>query len=97
MANEHKENQNQTSSKTDDNDGWGFDLFPERRGTLKNSIKSVLFQGRGNENIERIKCERRVSSCLSKSKMQHIQLHLLSLVSYYLFKYYEFVFIRSFN
>lgn len=97
MADEHKESQNQTSTKTDNYEGWGFDLFPERRGTLKTSIKNVLFQGRGNENIERIKCERKVSSCLSKSKMQHIQLNLLSRVNNCLLKYCEFSFNRSIN
>lgn len=67
MGDEHKKDQNQTSLKSDDYDGWGFDLFPERRGTLKNTIKGILFKGRGNENIERFKCERKVTSCLNTS------------------------------
>lgn len=69
MANENKENQNsdQTPSKSDSYDGWGFDLFPERRGTFKPSLKSILLQGRGNENLEKIKCEKKVTHCLMKS------------------------------
>lgn len=69
MADDNKENQSsdQTSKKSDNYDGWGFDLFPERRGTFKPSIKNILFQGRGNENLERIKCEKKVAYCLNKS------------------------------
>jgi inner membrane protease ATP23 len=69
MADENIENQNsgETPSKSDDYDGWGFDLFPERRGTFKPTIKNILFQGRGNENVERMKCENKVAYCLNKS------------------------------
>jgi len=67
MGDVPKENQNQTPSKSDDYDGWGFDLFPERRGTFRPSVKNVLFQGRGNENVERIKCESKVNYCINKS------------------------------
>lgn len=67
MGDENKKSQDQTPLKSDDYDGWGFDLFPERRGTLKNSITSILFKGRGNEVVERIKCEGKVTSCLNKS------------------------------
>lgn len=70
MADERKESQ--TPPKSEDYDGWGFDLFPERRGTFKASIKNVLFQGRGNENVERVKCERKVAYCLNKSIRLHI-------------------------
>lgn len=62
------QNENKTTSKSDNYDGWGFDLFPERRGTFKPTIKNVLFQGRGNETLERIKCERKVAYCINKSK-----------------------------
>lgn len=74
MADENKENQNssQTPLTSDNYDGWGFDLFPERRGTFKPSLKNILFQGRGNENLERIKCEKKVAFCLNKSITQHI-------------------------
>lgn len=65
---ERKENQTQTSSESNDYDGWGFDLFPERRGTFKPSMKNVLFQGRGNETVERIKCESKVKNCINKSE-----------------------------
>lgn len=70
MGDERKENQNQTPPKSSNYDGWGFDLFPERRGTFKPSVKNVLFQGRGNENLERVKCEQKVAYCLNKSKQQ---------------------------
>lgn len=65
MGDEHKE---QKPSKSDEYDGWGFDLFPERRGAYKPSLKQILFKGRGKENIERIKCEEKVSFCLDKSE-----------------------------
>ncbi|XP_026809297.1 mitochondrial inner membrane protease ATP23 homolog [Rhopalosiphum maidis] len=75
---DHKENKDQTTSQSSDNyEGWGFDLFPERRGTYKPTLKNVLFQGRGNENLERIKCERKVASCLSKSPLVKIMMGAL--------------------
>jgi len=67
MAERKEDKQQTTSQSTDNYDGWGFDLFPERRGTYKPSIKNVLFQGRGNENLERVKCEKKVASCINKS------------------------------
>lgn len=67
MDEKREENKSPTASNTDNYDGWGFDLFPERRGTFKKTIKNVLFQGRGNENLERVKCERNVAYCLRKS------------------------------
>jgi len=79
MGNESNENDKQTSSKSDSYDGWGFDLFPERRGTFKPNIKNILFQGRGNENIERVKCERRVAYCINKST--HNILSLLNCIN----------------
>lgn len=67
---EPKENKDQATSQSSENyEGWGFDLFPERRGTYKPNLKNILFQGRGNENLERIKCERKVASCLNKSEL----------------------------
>lgn len=72
MGNEHQVNENKTPSKSENYDGWGFDLFPERRGTFKPSIKNILFQGRGNENLERIKCEKKVAYCINKSKYRVI-------------------------
>jgi len=67
---EPKENKDQTTSQSSENyEGWGFDLFPERRGTYKPNLKNILFQGRGNENLERVKCERKVASCLNKSEL----------------------------
>lgn len=67
MGEEREENNKQTAPNADNYDGWGFDLFPERRGAFKKTIKNVLFQGRGNENLERVKCERNVTYCLRKS------------------------------
>lgn len=67
MDNEREENQKPTPLKADEYDGWGFDLFPERRGTFKPSIKQVLIKGRGTENIERVKCEQKVAYCINKS------------------------------
>lgn len=70
MGDEHKENQNPTNEY----DGWGFDLFPERRGVFKPSMKNILLQGRGKENIERIKCEQKVTYCLNKSEYNNLYL-----------------------
>jgi len=81
---ERKENIDQTTSQSTDNyDGWGFDLFPERRGTYKPNLKNILFQGRGNENLERIKCERKVAYCIKKSMYStifYINLKVLNII-----------------
>lgn len=70
MGDERKESNKSTEASN--YDGWGFDLFPERRGTFKPSVKNILFQGRGNENLERIKCEKKVAYCIQKSTVLHI-------------------------
>lgn len=73
MDDGRQRNENDAKPKSEEYDGWGFDLFPERRGSLKTTMKNVLLKGRGNENLERIKCENKVASCIKKSK---IALHL---------------------
>lgn len=48
---------------------WGYDLYPERRGQkAKSTWWDVAFRGEGRENVDKIKCERRVYSCTQKSK-----------------------------
>ncbi|XP_050420125.1 mitochondrial inner membrane protease ATP23 homolog [Adelges cooleyi] len=74
---EEKNNEQPKPSQTDNYDGWGFDLFPQRRGNYKPSVKEVLFKGRGNENIEQVKCEGKVKHCLKNSPLVKIMLSAL--------------------
>lgn len=77
--------------KIDNYDGWGFDLFPERRGNFKPTVKNVLFQGRGNENLEKIKCEEKVKYCIKNSKyldQNYVFLHAFVIHNFFFYLCY---------
>jgi len=38
---------------------WGYDLYPERRGTFKKQWKNIFFGSEGSEAFEKIKCEKK--------------------------------------
>lgn len=67
------------SEPTDQDDKkWGFDLYPERRGGQhKSTWSEVAFKGEGRENIDKIKCERRVYACFQKSHFVKLMLSAL--------------------
>lgn len=57
---------------------WGYDLYPERRGEkYKPSWRNVLFGGEGKEDIEKMKCERNVYSCVKNSPMVKLMMGAL--------------------
>lgn len=49
-------------------ESWGYDLYPERRGTFKPKLGKVLIGMEGKENIEKLKCEKNVYECVKTSK-----------------------------
>lgn len=49
-------------------EAWGYDLYPERRGTFSPKISNILLGREGKENIEKMKCEQNVVECVKKSK-----------------------------
>lgn len=57
---------------------WGYDLYPERRGEkYKPSWGRVLLGIEGTENLDKIKCERNVYSCVKKSPMVKLMMGAL--------------------
>lgn len=57
---------------------WGYDLYPERKGDkYKPSWTKVIFGIEGRENIDKIKCERNVFSCVQNSPMVKLMMGAL--------------------
>lgn len=57
---------------------WGYDLYPERRGgKYKPSWRNVLFGGEGEEDLDKIKCERNVFKCVKNSPMVKLMMGAL--------------------
>lgn len=53
----------------DSNESWGYDLYPERRGTFKAKLSNILIGKEGKENMEKYKCEKNVYDCIKNSKL----------------------------
>lgn len=72
---------NQTSEKKE---SWGYDLYPERRGTFKPSVSNILLGREGKEGIEKMKCEKNVYKCIKESMYFLIlnQIVLLLVIKY---------------
>lgn len=73
MSNKNEETsaEKQDSNNNTNNEkkeAWGYDLYPERRGTFKPTITNVLIGKEGKEGIEKIKCEKNVYKCIKESK-----------------------------
>lgn len=51
-------------------EAWGYDLYPERRGTFKPSLTNVIIGKEGKENMEKYKCEKNVFECVKDSKLK---------------------------
>lgn len=49
-------------------EAWGYDLYPERRGTFKSSLTNIVIGKEGKENIDKLKCEKNVYECVKSSK-----------------------------
>lgn len=62
----------------DEKKKWGYDLYPERKGVpYKPSWTNVLFGVEGTENMDKIKCERNVVSCIKDSPMVKLMMGAL--------------------
>ncbi|CAG4911440.1 unnamed protein product [Colias eurytheme] len=48
-------------------ESWGYDLYPERRGTFKPKLTNILMGKEGKEGIEKFKCEKNVYHCVKNS------------------------------
>ncbi|CAH1404562.1 unnamed protein product [Nezara viridula] len=56
-------------SQSGENDNYGYELFPERKGEFTPTVTGVLTGNQGREGIERLKCERNVYKCFTTSKL----------------------------
>ncbi|XP_068210608.1 mitochondrial inner membrane protease ATP23 homolog [Palaemon carinicauda] len=66
------------AGETSPEEKWGYDLYPERRGEkYKPSLARIAWLGEGRENIDKIKCERNVWSCVQKSPAVKLMLSAL--------------------
>ena len=69
---EEKSKSEATVSHTDDGDqeeNWGYDLYPERRGEApKPKWWQMAFFGEGRTSLDRTNCEQNVYKCFQNSK-----------------------------
>jgi len=56
---------------------WGYDLYPERRGTFKKQWKNIFFGSEGSEAFEKIKCEKNVVATIKRSPMVKLMMAAL--------------------
>lgn len=62
----------------DDGKAWGYDLYPERRGTtFKPKWGRVLLGLEGKENLDKLKCERNVYWCIKNSPLVKLMMGAL--------------------
>lgn len=47
---------------------WGYDLYPERRGTFKKQWNKIFTGSEGSEALEKIKCEKNVVATIKRSE-----------------------------
>lgn len=78
---EHPKNSesSQTTPKSSSGESkWGFDLYPERRKPPNTTTGlSALFNPRGTESIDKIKCERNVYTCIKQSPIVKLMMGAL--------------------
>lgn len=81
-ANKNTAAENKSTDKTNNNatppsnepkqgEAWGYDLYPERRGTFSAKLGNILIGKEGKENIDKFKCEKNVYECVKESKYLH--------------------------
>lgn len=58
-------------------ESWGYDLYPERKGRYRPSLGSVLFEAKGTEPYDKVRCERHVYSCIKNSPLVKLMLGAL--------------------
>lgn len=81
-ATQHKAEKNTEKKKESETanlpsgEEWGYDLYPQRRKQKATGL-SNLMQGKGRENIDQIRCERRVYSCIKTSPLVKLMMGAL--------------------
>ncbi|CAD0196889.1 unnamed protein product [Chrysodeixis includens] len=67
----------QTSSVPKEGEAWGYDLYPERRGTFTAKWSNILIGKEGKENIDKFKCEQHVVECVKNSSIVKLMMSAL--------------------
>lgn len=67
---EKKNNENNISEKVSvDDQSWGIDMYPERRGAqVKSSWFKTMIGAGGRESLDNVRCENNVYYCIKNSK-----------------------------
>ncbi|CAH0748362.1 unnamed protein product [Diatraea saccharalis] len=58
-------------------ESWGYDLYPERRGTFTPKLTNVLVGKEGKENLDKMKCEKNVYHCVKNSPIVKVMMAAL--------------------
>lgn len=66
-----------TQSGPKKEEAWGYDLYPERRGTFSPKIGNILVGKEGKENVEKLKCEQNVVECVKTSPIVKLMMRAL--------------------
>lgn len=66
--NDANNNKKQDTAQGKKEEAWGYDLYPERRGTFSAKLGNILIGKEGKENIDKLKCEKNVYECVKNSK-----------------------------
>ena len=62
-----------SSNASDQEDNWGYDLYPERRGEApKPKWWQMAFFGEGRTSLDRTNCEQNVYKCFQNSKLMGV-------------------------
>ncbi|XP_034840100.1 mitochondrial inner membrane protease ATP23 homolog [Maniola hyperantus] len=64
-------------STNETSEAWGYDLYPERRGTFSPKISNILLGREGKEGIEKAKCEKHVYECVKNSSIVKVMMAAL--------------------
>jgi len=67
-----KDESGASNEETTDNNLWGSDMYPERRGAkLERSWFKTLIGAQGRESIDKNRCEDNVYRCIQNSKISY--------------------------
>ncbi|KAK2576476.1 hypothetical protein KPH14_005807 [Odynerus spinipes] len=66
-----------TTEKVEDYSNWGYDLYPERRGSPKPTFFQKYFW-QGRQNLDKLKCEKHVYNCVKNNPLIHLMMAALN-------------------
>ncbi|KAL0894041.1 hypothetical protein ABMA27_014103 [Loxostege sticticalis] len=75
--NDANNNKKQDTAQGKKEEAWGYDLYPERRGTFSAKIGNILIGKEGKENIDKLKCEKNVYECVKNSAIVKVMMAAL--------------------